>query len=96
MKWLSTLERKHIPNFRRNKYYKIAKVVILTPIVFPVYLIQTGVQYVISKINIKRKDKPDINFCDNSHVSQGEKDTKIVDRYRNEVVMTHYNRDYSV
>ncbi len=62
MKWLSTLERKHIPNFRRNKHYKIAKVIILTPIVFPVYLIQTGVQYVISKITIKRKDKPDIKL----------------------------------
>ena len=62
MKWLTKLERKHIPNFRKNKGYLIAKLIIVAPIAVPLYYIRLGLKYLISLVVIKRKYKPDIKL----------------------------------
>lgn len=68
MKWISNLERKYIPNLRRNKNYKILKVILLTPILLPIYYIKLGVNYLLSKMVFKRKYKPDIKL---QHIING-------------------------
>jgi hypothetical protein len=60
MKWIKNFERRYIPNLRRRKWFKIAKVFILAPIILPLYGIKVGFLWVASKIRIKRKTKPDI------------------------------------
>jgi hypothetical protein len=62
MKWLNKLERKHIPNFRKNKGYLIAKLIIIAPIAVPLYYIGKACKYIVSLFVIKRKYKPDIKL----------------------------------
>ena len=71
MKWLTKLERKHIPNFRKNKGYLIAKLIIVAPIAVPLYYIRLGLKYLISLVVIKRKYKPDINARDTIFLHYG-------------------------
>lgn len=60
MRWLRILERKYLPNVSRTKTYNFIKVLILAPIVIPFALLSAFVKWLISKIRIKRKNKPDI------------------------------------
>jgi len=62
MKWINKLERKHIPNFRKNKGYMITKLIILAPIAVPLYYISRACKYVISLFVFKRKHKPDVKL----------------------------------
>lgn len=40
--WIARTERKYIPKFRLNKWYKITKAILLTPLVLPLYYLQVG------------------------------------------------------
>lgn len=60
MKTIPRLERKYIPNFRKTKFYKIAKFVLIVIPILPFYWSYRGLKYLISKVTIKRADKPDI------------------------------------
>ncbi len=60
MRWLRILERKYIPNVSRTKTYIFIKIALLAPIVLPLVLLHAGFKWVIGKVRIKRKGKPDI------------------------------------
>ena len=61
MKWLRVIERKYIPNARHKQWYIITKLILLGPILIPVYLIIKGLKWIASKIVIKRSNgKPDL------------------------------------
>lgn len=60
MRWLRILERKYIPNVSRTKTYIFFKITLLAPIVVPFVLLQASIKWLISKVRIKRRGKPDI------------------------------------
>jgi hypothetical protein len=64
MKWLRTLERKWIPNFRHNVVYKTVKLMLAGCVILPVLGISKLLQFLLSKVRWKRKNKPDIVFAD--------------------------------
>lgn len=52
--WIARTERKYIPKLRLNKRYKIAKAIILTPLLLPLYYLQVG----WVNLTAKRINKP--------------------------------------
>ena len=65
MKWTKAInnwERKHIPNLRRKKQYKITKAILLLPFA----LITYGISYLVysaKDLSFKRKNKPDLKLA---------------------------------
>ena len=60
MRSFRNFERKYLPELRLRKWYKVTKAIIVIPFALPLYGIKTGINYLISKIRIKRNGKPDI------------------------------------
>lgn len=60
MRWLRILERRYIPNVSRTKTYIFFKIALLAPIVIPFAILQASFRWIVSKVKIKRKGKPDI------------------------------------
>ena len=61
-KRINNWERKHIPYFRRNKYYKISKAILFMPLI----LLLRGfayLEYLYKNIAFKRTNKPDIKLA---------------------------------
>lgn len=61
MKWLRIAERKYIPKVRFKSWYIWLKIILLVPILAPIYAIKHSFLWIVGKITIKRSNgKPDI------------------------------------
>jgi len=80
--WIARQERKHLPNVRRKKWYKITKAIILTPFLVPAYYIQVG----ILKLKNKRIPKSTI-FNKMQHIVDGWTNLLIDDPVAEEIAL---------
>lgn len=60
MRAIRVFERKYLPNIRNKQWYRFCKIIILVPILTPIYLLKVLANWALSKVRFRRKGKPDI------------------------------------
>jgi len=90
MKWTKAInnwERKHIPNLRRNKYYKMSKAILFMPLILVVYGVRSLKDF-YKNLSFKRTNKPDIKL---SNIVNGWANLFIDDPVVEEIAMKRAN-----